>query len=37
MAAKFSADMVPFADRKVNPGKIVKKVVKAGRPTLLTS
>lgn len=37
MAAKFSAGVVPFTDRKVNPGKIVKRVVKAGRLTLITS
>ena len=37
MAVKFSEDVVPLTDLKVNPGKIVKHVAKAHRPTLLTS
>lgn len=37
MAIKFSEDVVPLTDLKVNPGKIVKHVAKAHRPTLLTS
>ncbi|PWN54743.1 type II toxin-antitoxin system Phd/YefM family antitoxin [Abyssibacter profundi] len=37
MAIKFSEDVVPLTDLKVNPGKVVKHVAKAHRPTLLTS
>ena len=37
MAIKFSEDVVPLTDLKVNPGKVVKHVTKAHRPTLLTS
>jgi prevent-host-death family protein len=37
MAIKFSEDVVPLADLKVNPGRIVKHVAKVHRPTLLTS
>ena len=37
MAIKFSEDVVPLTDLKVNPGKIVKHVAKVHRPTLLTS
>ena len=37
MAIKFSEDVVPLSDLKVNPGKVVKHVAKAHRPTLLTS
>ena len=37
MTIKFSEDVVPLTDLKVNPGKIVKHVAKAHRPTLLTS
>ena len=37
MAIKFSEDVVPLSDLKVNPGKVVKHVPKAHRPTLLTS
>ena len=36
MAIKFSEDVVPLTDLKVNPGKVVKHVAKAHRPTLLT-
>ena len=37
MAIKFSADVVPFSDLKINPGKLVKRVAQTRRPTLLTS
>ena len=37
MAIKFSEDVVPLTDLKVNPGKVVKHVATAHRPTLLTS
>jgi prevent-host-death family protein len=37
MSVKFSEDVVPLSDLKVNPGKVVSHVAKAGRPTLLTS
>lgn len=37
MTIKFSEDVVPLTDLKVNPGKVVKHVAKAHRPTLLTS
>ncbi len=34
---KFSEDVVPLGDMKVNPGKIVRRVDETGRPVLLTS
>ena len=34
---KFSEDVVPLADLKINPGKLVKHVTAARRPALLTS
>ena len=37
MAMKFSEDVVPLSDLKINPGKVVKHVAQAHRPTLLTS
>lgn len=37
MAIKFSEDVVPLTDLKVNPGKVVKQVAKTHRPALLTS
>jgi prevent-host-death family protein len=36
-AVKFSEDIVPLGDMKVNPGKIVRRVDETGRPVLLTS
>lgn len=36
-AIKFSEDVVPLGDMKVNPGKIVRRVDETGRPVLLTS
>jgi len=37
MDVKFSEDVVPLKDLKVNPGRIVKHVSEAHRPVLLTS
>lgn len=34
---KFSEDIVPLGDMKVNPGKIVRRIDETGRPALLTS
>ena len=36
-AVKFSEDVVPLGDMKVNPGKIVRRIEETGRPVLLTS
>lgn len=36
-AMKFSEDVVPLGDMKVNPGKVVRRVDETGRPVLLTS
>ncbi len=36
MDTRFSQDVVPLADLKVNPGRIVKHASEAGRPVLLT-
>ncbi len=37
MNVKFSEDIVPLTDMKVNPGKIVKRTNESHRPVLLTS
>ena len=37
MSVKFSQDVIPLTDLKVNPGRIVKQVADAHRPALLTS
>ena len=37
MAIKFSQDIVPLSDLKVNPGKIVNRAQDTHRPILLTS
>jgi prevent-host-death family protein len=37
MQVKFSSDVVPLSDLKVNPGKIVTQTVETQRPILLTS
>ena len=37
MKAKFSEDIVPISDLKVNPGKIIRQVQEAHRPVVLTS
>jgi prevent-host-death family protein len=34
---KFSEDVVPLGDLKVNPGKVVRRASESGRPVLLTS
>ena len=36
-SVKFSEDVVPLADLKVNPGKVVRHAEETGRPVLLTS
>ena len=33
---KFSEDIIPLSDLKVNPGRVVKQVTDTGRPALLT-
>ena len=37
MQTKFSEDVIPLADLKVNPGKVVKQANETHRPILLTS
>lgn len=37
MQTKFSEDIVPLSDLKVNPGKIVNRTKDSHRPILLTS
>ncbi|MFB1486295.1 MULTISPECIES: type II toxin-antitoxin system Phd/YefM family antitoxin [unclassified Thiocapsa] len=37
MSVKFSEDVVPLTDLKVNPGRVVKHAVESHRPVLLTS
>jgi prevent-host-death family protein len=37
MSIKFSEDLVPLTDLKVNPGRVVKHTTEAHRPVLLTS
>lgn len=37
MGIKFSEDVVPLTDLKINPGRVVKHVVEVHRPVLLTS
>lgn len=37
MNTKFSEDIVPLTDLKVNPGRVVKHATDAHRPVLLTS
>ena len=37
MSTKFSEDVIPLTDLKVNPGRVVKHVTDAHRPVLLTS
>jgi prevent-host-death family protein len=36
-AIKFSEDVIPLTDVKINPGKLVKQAVDSHRPMLLTS
>ncbi|MEQ8484190.1 MAG: type II toxin-antitoxin system Phd/YefM family antitoxin [Pseudomonadales bacterium] len=37
MGTKFSKDVIPLSDLKVNPGRVVKHATDARRPVLLTS
>ena len=37
MESKFSEDIVPVSDLKVNPGRIVRQVQEVHRPVVLTS
>lgn len=37
MAIKFSEDLIPMTDLKVNPGRVVKHVTEVHRPVLVTS
>ena len=37
MGAKFSEDVIPLTDLKINPGRVVKHVSDAHRPVLITS
>lgn len=37
MQTKFSEDVIPLSDLKVNPGKVVNHVKDTHRPVLLTS
>ena len=37
MSVRFSEDVVPLTDLKVNPGRVVKHATRAHRPVLLTS
>jgi prevent-host-death family protein len=37
MTTKFSEDVVPLTDLKVNPGRVVRHATEAHRPVLLTS
>jgi prevent-host-death family protein len=37
MSTKFSEDVIPLTDLKVNPGRVVKHAAEVHRPVLLTS
>ena len=37
MTIKFSEDLVPLSDLKVNPGRVVRHTAEVHRPVLLTS
>lgn len=37
MNIRFSEDVIPLSDLKVNPGKVIRHVSEAQRPVLLTS
>ena len=37
MSTKFSEDVVPMSDLKVNPGRVVRHVADSRRPVLLTN
>ena len=36
-STKFSEDVIPLTDLKVNPGRVIKHAAEAHRPVLLTS
>ncbi len=36
-SVKFSEDVIPIGDLKVNPGKVMRRVGESGRPVLVTS
>ena len=36
MRIKFSEDVIPLTDLKINPGRVVKHVAQAHRPAVLT-
>jgi prevent-host-death family protein len=36
MTVKFSEDLVPLTDLKINPGRVVKQTTEAHRPVVLT-
>ena len=36
MVTKFSEDVVPLTDMKINPGRVVRHAAQANRPVLLT-
>ncbi|MBN1142056.1 MAG: type II toxin-antitoxin system Phd/YefM family antitoxin [Deltaproteobacteria bacterium] len=37
MNAKFSEDVIPLTEMKINPGKVIRQVADVHRPVLLTS
>ena len=37
MSTKFSEDVIPLTDLKINPGRVIKHVSNAHRPVLITS
>ena len=37
MTTKFSQDVIPLTDMKINPGRVVKHATEVHRPVLLTS
>lgn len=37
MNTKFSEDIIPLTEMKINPGRIVRQVTEVHRPVLLTS
>jgi prevent-host-death family protein len=37
MSTKFSEDVIPLADLKTNPGRVMKQVSDTHRPVLITS
>jgi len=37
MGIRFSEDVVPISDLKINPGKVVRRVSEKNRPLLLTA